>query len=138
LRNRNAKAKMLLALFFYAKFMEILKTSDKHNTILFVALEPDEVDRNGDKISTDEIHKTAYEFMQNLSVKKVNVNHLDDTDINDAKFVESYILNETRWEVKKWSWIVWIKFPEKIYKQFMDGEFVWISIEWEAVREFNN
>ena len=76
--------------------MEELETTTKYNTILFVALEPDEIDRNGDKITVEEIHKAAYEFMYNLSVKKVNVNHLDNTDIDEARFVESYILIENR------------------------------------------
>ena len=44
--------------------MRILKTSDKHQTISFAILTPDEVDRNGDKISEDEIIKTAHEFGQ--------------------------------------------------------------------------
>lgn len=58
---------------------------------MFVALVPDEVDRNGDLISEFEITKTAYEFMQNLSNKVVDVNHNNEDIVDTAKFVESFI-----------------------------------------------
>jgi hypothetical protein len=55
--------------------MKIIKNNDNFNTILFAALVPNEVDRNGDIITEKEITKTAHEFMENILNKKVNVNH---------------------------------------------------------------
>jgi hypothetical protein len=73
------------------KEMQIIKTDNSCNTILFVALVPLEIDRNGDSITEQEITKTAHEFVRNLSKKAVNVDHESDTDIANADFVESFI-----------------------------------------------
>jgi hypothetical protein len=75
--------------------MKIFKTQQEiHNTVSFVALEPDIVDYNGDIISVDEVIKTAHNFMLNLQDKVVNINHQKGTDLpkDEARFVESYIL----------------------------------------------
>lgn len=73
------------------KKIQIIKTDNSFNTVLFVALVPFEVDRNGDIITQDEITKTAHEFVRNLSKKVVNVDHEDDTEIRTAEYVESFI-----------------------------------------------
>ena len=118
--------------------MQILKTSMKHNTVTFVALTPDEVDRNGDIISEDEIIKTAHEFMSNLNTKSVNIDHKEGTDIkkSEAFFVESYVLpvdlviaSET---IVKGSWLVGIKFSDGMFERVLAWDFVWISIEGTA------
>lgn len=71
--------------------MQIIKTDNSFNTVLFVALVPFEQDRNGDIISDTEITKTAHDFVMNLSKKAVNVDHEKNTDIQTAEFVESFI-----------------------------------------------
>lgn len=119
--------------------MQIIKTDNSFNTVLFVALVPFETDRNGDVITDVEITKTAHDFVRNLSKKAVNVDHEDDKDIENAEFVESFIAPvdipvglET---IPKWAWVVGIQFDDETYKAIQDGEFVGISIEWYWNRE---
>lgn len=99
--------------------MKIYKTDKSHNTATFVVLEPDSVDRNWDKISENEIIKTAHEFMFNLDKKWVNVNHEKGTDVSSVFFVESFVapvdIESGAEIIKKWSWLVGMKFPEEIY-----------------------
>jgi len=71
--------------------MKIIKTDNCFNTVLFVALVPFEIDRNGDIITDEEITKTAHDFVKNLASKSVNVDHTEDTEIKTAEFVESFI-----------------------------------------------
>lgn len=112
-----------------------VKKIETQNTVLFIALVPNEEDWNGDVITAEEIKKTAYEFMLNLQNKKVNVNHEDDTEIETAHFVESYLtLFDMDWwdddNIPAWTWIVWIQFDDETYQKIIDWEFVGISIEW--------
>ena len=119
--------------------MQIIKTENSFNTVLFVALVPFEIDRNGDIITDIEITKTAHEFMTNLSRKTVNVDHEDNTEIRTAEFVESFIapVDIPIWfeTIPKWCWIIWIKFDDDTYKAIQDGDFVGISIQGRGVRE---
>lgn len=121
------------------KTMKIIKTDNGFNTVLFVALTPEETDRNWDVITVEEITKTAHDFVRNLTKKAVNVDHQDDTEIETAEFVESFIAPvdiavglET---IPEWSWVVGIKFDDTTYQAIKDGDFVGISIEWYGNRE---
>jgi len=119
--------------------VKIIKTDNSFNTVLFVALAPDEEDRNGDVITEDEITKTAHDFIRNLNKKAVNVDHKENTDIDNAEFVESFVapVDISVWDetIQKWSWIIWIKFDEKTYTNIKKWEYIWISIEWKWNRE---
>lgn len=113
--------------------MKLLKDK-KHNTVLFVALEPDSKDRNWDVISKEEIMLTAHEFILNLKDKKFNFDHESFTDTEKAKVVESYVLpNEYAW-YKEGSWILWVKFSPDLYKNVISWDVVGISIEWKGER----
>jgi hypothetical protein len=97
---------------------------------------PDEEDRNGDIISAEEIIKTAHEFMANIWDKFLNIDHKDDSHIDNSMFiyVENFIAPNDIivWDnvVKKWSWYVWIKFlDDDLYEDVKSGEFVWVSME---------
>ncbi len=118
-----------------------VKKIETQNTVLFIALVPDEMDWNWDVISAEEIKKAAYEFMLNLQNKKVNVNHEDNTEIDSAHFVESYLtlFDMDRWDddvIPAWTWIVWIQFDDDTFNKIIDWEFVWISIEWVGQYDF--
>lgn len=119
--------------------MQIIKTDNGFNTVLFVALVPMEVDRNGDMITEEEITKTAHDFVRNLAKKAVNIDHQDNTDIVTAEFVESFIapvdIQVGLETIPKWSWVVGIRFDDATYKAIQDGDFVGISIEWYGARE---
>lgn len=115
--------------------LQIISKNEWLNTILFVALVPDEIDRNWDIISEFEITKTAHEFMTNLQEKNIDIDHNPENTLDDFKFVESFISqNEIileNWNIiPKWSWVVWIKFEPEIYQKFVSWEYVWISIFW--------
>lgn len=116
--------------------IKLLKTDDTHKTVSFCILVPDEEDRNWDIISESEIIKTAHEFMINISEKFLNIDHKDNTHIEDTKFVyvENFIApnDVIIWDnvVKKWSWYVWIKFlDDDLYEDVKSWEFVWVSME---------
>lgn len=104
------------------------------NTVLFIALVPDEEDGNGDIITAEEIKKTAYEFMINLQNKVVNVNH-EDEEIESAKFVESYltIADIERGDeiIPQGTRIIGIQFDDETFEKIQTWDFVWISIEGE-------
>lgn len=115
--------------------LQIISKNEWLNTILFVALVPDEIDRNWDIISEFEITKTAHEFMTNLQEKNIDIDHNPENTLDDFKFVESFISqNEIileNWNIiPKWSWVVWIKFEPEIYQKFVSWEYIWISIFW--------
>lgn len=116
--------------------IKLLKTDDSHKTVSFCILVPDEEDRNGDIISAEEIIKTAHEFMANIWDKFLNIDHKDDSHIDNSMFiyVENFIAPNDIifWDnvVKKWSWYVWIKFlDDDLYEDVKSGEFVWVSME---------
>lgn len=119
---------------------QIIKKESSHNTITFVALVPDEEDRNGDIISKDEIIKTAHEFMINLQKKAVNVNHSDNSEVDGVEFVESFIapvdikVNDTD-TIPAGSWLLAMKVSPELYTEIEDGAFSWISIEGRGIRE---
>lgn len=119
--------------------IQIIKTDDSFNTVLFVALVPNEMDRNWDYITEHEITKTAHDFMINLHEKRVNVDHQKETDIEDAKFVESFIapVDIHVWMeiIPKWSWVVGIRFDSATYQEILEWDFVGISIEWFGTRQ---
>lgn len=116
------------------KTNEIVKTSDTHKTVTYVVLEPDTPDLDGDYISETEIIKTAHEFVLNLWLKKVNFNHEENTDTDEAKFVESFVapvdIEVEGGIIKKWSWMVAFKFSDELYQKVVDGKIVWVSLEW--------
>lgn len=119
--------------------LQVIQKEASFLTILFVALAPDEADRNGDIISEEEITKTAHEFMINLQDKKVDIDHDNDDVVEDAIFVESYVAPaeitlDNDAVIPKWCWIVWIKFSQDVYDKFVDGDYVWISIDGEWYR----
>lgn len=62
--------------------MRIVKAENTHRTAVFVVLEPEVEDRNGDVVDVATITKAAHEFMLNLQDKAVNVNHEEDTDVD--------------------------------------------------------
>lgn len=120
--------------------MRIIKAENTHRTAVFVVLEPDIEDRNGDVVDVGTITKAAHEFMLNLPDKAVNVNHEADTDVesSDAAYVESYVLpadlegedaEGNGYVIKAGSWMVGIKFSEAMWKKVLAGEFTGISME---------
>ena len=122
--------------------IKLLKTNDTHKTVSFCVLTPDEEDRNWDIISEDEIIKTAHNFGENIWEKFLNIDHKDDTHIDEAKFVyvENFIAPNDIivWDsiVKKGSWYVWIKFlDEELYEAVKNWEFVWVSMEGYFLRD---
>lgn len=112
----------------------IVRKIESLNTVLMIALVPDEEDGNGDIITAEEIKKAAYEFMINLPDKAVNINHEKDTEIPTAHFVESYLtlMDMERWEsvIPQGTWIIGIQFDDETFEKIQNEDFVWISIEW--------
>lgn len=117
----------------------IIKTSDSHKTVTFAVLVPDEVDYNKDVITKDEIIKTAHNFVENLDLKKINVDHKEWTEIPSAKIVESYILPQDMtfedWILPEGTRMVAIKFEDdQLYQDVLNGDYVGVSMEWMWVK----
>lgn len=119
-------------LIHYRQKMRIVKASLKHRTAVFVVLEPEVVDRNGDIVGVEEITDAAHDFVLNLSEKAVNVDHKKNTDTPDAQFVESYILpadlegedpEGNEYTISAGSWMVGIKFSEVLWEELQKGKF---------------
>ncbi len=124
------------------KTMRVIKANESHQTAIFVVLEPESIDRNGDIVSLDTITKAAHEFMINLSEKVVNLDHtkgdVTDMDKEEAAFVESYILpakidgedeDGNKYTIPAGSWMVGIKFSDELWKGLLAGDFTGISLE---------
>lgn len=111
----------------------IVRKVESLNTVLMIALVPDEEDGNGDIITAEEIKKAAYEFMKNLHEKKVNINHEENTEIESAHFVESYLtladMERNNTIIPQGTWIIGIQFDDETFQKIQDEDFVWISIE---------
>ena len=110
-----------------------IKKSSIANVVIVPVLIPDEEDLNGDIITADEIQKTAYEFIENLASKEVNIDHTTE-EVKDSVFVESYIapvdLDFGDGEIiPRGSWIVGIKLSDEYYAMALNGEFVGVSME---------
>lgn len=118
------------------KKIKLVKT-ESHNTVTFVALEPDVEDNNWDIATKDNVITACHQFMINMQEKgvAVNINHQDGTDIVpwEARFVESYILPAdlefADGIVPAWCWLVAIKFSDALYQSIINWEIIWISIE---------
>ena len=118
--------------------MKIVKTSDKHKTITFAVLVPNEEDRNWDIISEDEIIKTAHEFWKCMCEKYLNIDHDGRLwiDKDQYDFVENFVLPQDMGDLPKWTWLLWIKFKDdELYQAVKNWEFVWISMEGYMIVE---
>ena len=113
-------------------FFDISKISEVNNThkiVTFAVLVPDEEDLNGDIITKDEIIKTAVDFAKNLADKKINFDHQNGTDTDEAWFVETYILPVDLDWLPQGTWMVGIQFSDDLYQKILDKEIVWVSME---------
>ena len=120
----------------------IVKTSESHQTVTFAVLVPDEPDLNNDVISADEIVKTAHNFVESLDLKKINIDHTDDSDMDESlvKIVESYILpmdmEMDDWVLPEWTWMVALKFEDtQLYQDVLNGNYVWVSMEGKRYKD---
>lgn len=118
----------------------IVKQNDTHNTVTYAVLVPEVEDRNGQRISEDEIIKTAHEFGSNLAIKKINRNHKkgeeNDLEKDSAVFVESFVapVDIPTGEgqlILKGTWCVAIKYNDELYEMAKSGEITGISMEGE-------
>lgn len=118
--------------------MRVIKSNTSHQTAIFVVLEPETVDRNGDIVAVDTITNACHEFMLNLTDKAVNFDHEDGTDTEDAAYVENYILPMdlegtddagNDYVIKAGSWMVGIQFSDTLWQDLLDGKITGISLE---------
>ncbi len=118
--------------------MLLLKANDSHQTAIFVVLEPETIDRNGDIVSVDTITEACHDFMLNLEEKAVNLNHEKNTDIPELQFVENYILpmdlegtdgDGKDYVISAGSWMIGIKFSDSLWEKLVEGSFTGISLE---------
>jgi 2'-5' RNA ligase len=105
-----------------------------------VVLEPETVDLQGDRITEDEIEKTAHDYLENS--RKAKERHRNEID---AFPVESYIApQDLHWYggpfgdqvVKKGSWVVGMKYRDPdVWRKVETGEYTGFSVGGTGVRE---
>lgn len=115
---------------------QITKSVDvEERRALFVAMEPEVEDAHGDITSAEEIEKACNNF--NKHCMKANLFHRVDTDaveIQQSFITPTDIQFENGREVKKGSWLMWMKFPEGnetsdvLWEMVKSGEVNGISI----------
>lgn len=93
---------------------QITKSVDvEERRALFVAMEPEVEDAHGDITSAEEIEKACNNF--NKHCMKANLFHRVETDaveIQQSFITPTDIQFENGREIKKGSWLMWMKFPE--------------------------
>ena len=93
---------------------QITKSVDvEERRALFVVMEPEVEDAHGDITSAEEIEKACNNF--NKHCMKANLFHRVDTDaveIQQSFITPTDIQFENGREIKKGSWLMWMKFPE--------------------------
>lgn len=115
---------------------QITKSVDvEERRALFVAMEPEVEDAHGDITSAEEIEKACNNF--NKHCMKANLFHRVETDaveIQQSFITPTDIQFENGREVKKGSWLMWMKFPEGnetsdvLWEMVKSGEVNGISI----------
>ena len=93
---------------------QITKSVDvEERRALFVVMEPEVEDAHGEITSAEEIEKACNNF--NKHCMKANLFHRVDTDaveIQQSFITPTNIQFENGREIKKGSWLMWMKFPE--------------------------
>lgn len=115
---------------------QITKSVDvEERRALFVAMEPEVYDAHGDITSAEEIEKACNNF--NKHCMKANLFHRVETDaveIQQSFITPTDIQFENGREIKKGSWLMWMKFPEgnetsdTLWDMVKDGTIDGISI----------
>ena len=115
---------------------QITKSVDvEERRALFVAMEPEVEDAHGDITSAEEIEKACNNF--NKHCMKANLFHRVETDaveIQQSFITPTDIQFENGREIKKGSWLMWMKFPENnetsdvLWEMVKSGEVNGISI----------
>lgn len=116
--------------------VEVTKALDKEQRrALFVVLEPDVVDLQGDTYTAEEVEKACTNF--NTHCMKANLFHRVETE--DAVIEQSFITpasfqTDDGREIKKGTWLQWMHFPEgnevsdSIWECVKSGEINGVSI----------
>lgn len=115
--------------------VEVLKANDAKKIIYGVVLRPYIADAHDDTMITDEIEKSAHNYL--MFYRNAGVNHIEEAE---AMIVESYIapsdLTINKREITKGSWIVAMKiFDDNLWLKVKQGDFKAFSAGGYAKRE---
>lgn len=115
------------------RFGELIEKRDEadHGFILGPVLVPDEVDLQGDSISSEEIEKAAHRYM--IDSQTAGVMHQKNLSKRDIVLVESYVARDNMTingvAITKGTWLAGFRvYDEKIRKMIRDGTFRGFSI----------
>lgn len=110
--------------------LTIMKRQEDERIVLGVVLAPDEVDGQRDKMTTEEIAKTAHRFMRQS--QQLRLNHVQKGEERVA-LLESYVapvpfeLNGQ--QVPQGAWLMAVRVEDKaLWKQVKSGDFTGFSI----------
>lgn len=114
----------------------IVKQDAEQQVVTGAALVPDAEDKEGDRVTAENIEKVAYDYMEEH--QKINENH-DRTPTEEHSIVESYIAPETfalgGKEIPKGTWVLSARLGDRAWKKVKSGEFSGFSIEGTGVRQ---
>ncbi len=109
----------------------VVKAAAEQRYTLGVAYPADQVDAHGDKISPEELEKTAWEYIQRSA--RVGLLHKDGTE-GAGSVVESYIYRGLDWTVEDQTvragdWLLGVVWAESAWSEIKKGNFQGYSIQ---------
>lgn len=117
-------------------YIPIIKKSDEEKTVTGIALQPDDVDAQGESVSADVIRKAAHKFVEGYNiVTRLGLQH------NDFKkrfsLLESYLapidMKLEKENIKKGAWIITVRVKDDdVWKKIKNGEIKGFSIGGKA------
>lgn len=112
-----------------------IKKADAAQQIVFGEVYvPDVNDSQGDRMTAEEIQKTAYLFMQKGRLAKIDTNH--NLKVNGSYVVENFIARDGDPTFIPGSWVVGVKIPDKATWEMVEkGELNGFSFDGSGFRE---
>ena len=106
------------------KVNKFIKKEEEKKLVYGVVLEPDSIDLQGDVISSEEIERSAHNYM--INSRMIGYRH---NSVADARVVESYIYNYDDGDIKKGSWVIVVKiFNDELWEKVKNSEINGFSI----------
>jgi hypothetical protein len=114
--------------------VEIKKQDQDEQLVFGEVYVPNVTDSQGDRMSAEEIKKTAYLFMERMRLNKVDTDH--DQKVNGSFVVESFIARDGDPTFIPGSWVIGVKVPDAgIWQKIKKGELNGFSFDGMGIRE---
>lgn len=114
--------------------IEIKKIDNDRQIVVGEVYAPDITDAHGDFMTAQEIEKTAYDFMANHRLHKIDMQH--DNEETGSFVVESFIARKGDETFIEGAWVVAVHIPDKkVWDMVKNGELNGFSMEALALKK---